>query len=151
MSTHPLLKSLEQAPSRAAEHEAWTMEADGAEVGAVGFKADALRLRRTSAAPRDATALGHDLAGRARYLLEPLEVVESDAQQAILRSRDPEVGEDGCDYYEMALRPDELSLERFHGQAGQRRAPRPLNLTWEQAERLVRDVEAAYDAPRATP
>lgn len=149
MTRHPLLKPLEQAPSQAAEHGGWTIEAEGAAVGPVGIQADALRLRRNVPAPRDATALGHDVARRARYLLEPLEVVESDAQQAILRSHDPEVGDDGCDYYELRLKPDELAMGRYHGQAGRPREPRPLNLTWEQAERLVKDIDAAYAAPAA--
>ncbi len=125
MARHPLLKSLEQAPTRPAQHGGWTLEAEEAEVGSVGVRARALRLRRDAPAERDAASLGHDIAGRARYLLEPLKVVESEAGQALLRSQDPPVEEEGRDYYEMWVKPDELSLERHHAQPGQRRVPRP--------------------------
>ncbi|MDQ4077275.1 MAG: hypothetical protein M3220_13635 [Chloroflexota bacterium] len=145
MATHPLLESLKKSPSRAAEHEAWTMEADGAEVGPIGIKADSLRLRRSTPSKRNAKALGEDVAERTKYLLEPLEVVESDEQQAILRSRDPEVKEEGCDYYEMWVKPDEVSVERYQGAVGKKRESRPVNMTWEQAERFVKDVDAVYD------
>lgn len=144
MADHPLLKPLRQAPDQPAQHENWTLEAEGAEASNVGLSADALRLRRGQPSDNNPAALARNLAKRATYLLEPLAAIESDGEKALLRSQEPSEQGEGRDYYELWLTPDDLSIERFRGHAEQPREPRPVNLTWEQAERLVRDVDAAY-------
>jgi hypothetical protein len=82
--------------------------------------------------------------------MEPLEVVEIDPDQALLRSTEPDATEDGIYYYEVWVKPGELSLERFHAERGSRREPRAVDLTWEQAGRFVRDVEQVYAEPPAS-
>jgi hypothetical protein len=144
MKQHPLVEALQKEPRKVARHEGWTMEADGAQGGPVGIQAGALRFKNQDAAPRDAGATAGNLAERINYLLEPLAVVEKDRRRAMLRSQIPADGRGDGDYYEMWVERDGLSVERYHGEPGRRREPRPVSLTWEQADRLARDVEAAF-------
>lgn len=147
MADHELLKKLQQAPDEAARHDGWTLEADGAQMNPIGISTDRLRLRRDTPSEGEPATLARNLAKRATYLLEPLAPIESDAEKALVRSREPSQQGEGRDYYEMWLTPDDLSIERYRGHDEQPRESRPINLTWEQAERLVRDVDAVYDNP----
>lgn len=145
MTTHPLVDALRQNPERPAHHGEWTAKADGAESGPIGLQADRLRLRRDDPATRDAPELARKVAERATYLLEPLKLVESEADRALLRSDvSGDADAESHDFYDVWVTPDELSVERYHAEQGQPRTPRPVNLTWEQAERFVRDAESIY-------
>jgi hypothetical protein len=144
MKQHPLVEALQKEPRQVARHEGWTVEAEGAQGGAIGIQADALRFKNPMANPRDAATMAGDLAERVNYLLEPLAVIEKDERRAMLRSKLPPGGRDDGDYYEMWVERDGLSVERYHGETGQRRESRPVTLTWEQADRLARDVESAF-------
>jgi hypothetical protein len=146
MTPHPLLKPLQSDPTQHGQHGGWTLEAEQAQADTVGIRTDGLHLTRKEPSARDASSLARDLAGRASYLLEPLTLVEGSEQKALLRSQITESPDEGQPYYEMWVTPDELSLRRYEGQRGQSRRPRPVSLTWEQAERLVKDVEATYAA-----
>jgi hypothetical protein len=144
MKQHPLVDALREDPGQVAQHEGWSVEAEGAQAGAVGIQADALRFKNQDTTHRDAATTAGKLAERINYLLEPLAVIEKDRRRAMLRSEAPADGRADGDYYEMWVEPDGLSVERYHGEPGQRREPRPVSLTWEQADRLARDVEAAF-------
>lgn len=144
MRSHPLIDAIQTNPGEAAHHGGWSLEADHAHADAVGLQADALRLRRDTPSAHDAPHLAERLARRTTYLLEPLTVVESEPERALLRSDDPNAEGESRDFYDLWVTPQELIVERYHGERGQPREARPLNLTWEQAERLVRDAETLY-------
>jgi hypothetical protein len=144
MRQHPLVEALQKDPQQVARHEGWAVEADSAQGGAIGIQADALRFKHQEATPRDAATTAGELAERINYLLEPLAVIEKDRRRAMLRSEIPSDDRGNGDYYEMWVERDGLSIERYHGEPGQRREPRPVSLTWEQADRLAHDVEAAF-------
>ncbi|MGB0384172.1 MAG: hypothetical protein ACPGWR_05030 [Ardenticatenaceae bacterium] len=146
MSSHPLIDTLRKKPDQAAHHNGWTIEADQAKAGPVGIQTDALRLRRDTSSPHAASDLARKVAKRSTYLLEPLKLVEGEKRKALLRSDDPHAKGDRRDYYEVWVTPDDLSVQRYHSKRGQRREARPVNLTWEQAGRFVRDVENVYES-----
>ena len=54
-------------------------------------------------------------------VIDPLRVVEYDppAQEAILRSSEPETDEAGVTYWEATVKPDETTLQRYHKAHGQ--------------------------------
>lgn len=148
MSAHPLIEGLRAAPGERSQHRTWSVEAEGATQGPVGLSAEALRFRPGTPLP-DPPATARRIAAGAGYLLDPLEVIESAPDRVLLRtpqaavSSTPSAGTDAPpreEYYEMWVGTDEVSLERFAGGAGRARERRPLNLTWEQADRLARDV-----------
>ncbi len=89
--------------------------------------------------------LCNGLASRVSYLLEPLALVESDADSCTLqmRSNPPCKDEDGTSYYEVVANRQGLSLCRFNKTAGSVREVIPANVTREVFGRLAGDFEAA--------
>lgn len=146
MTPHPLLKPLQEQDGQHGQHGGWTLEVEEARADSVGIRAGTMHLHRDAPAECDAIALAIELAGRATYLLEPLQLLEGSGAQALLRSELTPT-EAGQTYYELWLTPQSLALTRYRAVRGQPREPLPFTLTWEQAERLVRDIEAAYARP----
>jgi hypothetical protein len=112
-----------------------------------------VRLREVSVSRLAPPAEPVPLADRARAvaarvtgLLEPLRLIEVDAQQDVaqLRSGSPAVKGDALAYYEVTLRGDGAAqvsrYESAHG-AGKRQAV-PFTLTHEGLGKLVRDLTA---------
>ena len=146
MISHPLIDALRKKPDQPAAHNSWTIEADQAKAGPVGIQTDAFRLRRNTPSVHTAPNLARQVAKRATYLLEPLKLVEGEKQKALLRSDEPPNKGNTREYYEVWVTPNDLSVQRYHSKRGQPRQSRPVNLTWEQAGRFVRDVESAYES-----
>ena len=144
MSFHPLIDALQNNPDQPAGHNGWTIEAEKAKAGPIGIQTETLRLRSQTPSTESAPKLAHKIAKRATYLLEPLKLVEGEAQKALLRSDEGRAKGNTRDYYEVWVTPNDLSVQRYHSKRGERRQSRPVNLTWEQAGRFVRDVEQAY-------
>jgi hypothetical protein len=145
MSSNPLIDRLQKQPNQPARHNGWTIEADNPKTGPVGIQTDALRLRRDKPSTQKAPDLARQVAKRAKYLLEPLKLVEGEAKKALLRSDDPDTKGNRREYYEVWVTPDDLSVKRYQSEKGKRRQARPVNLTWDQAKKFARDVEATYD------
>ena len=101
------------------------------------------RLDLSSAALK---SWGDRLAARLTYLMEPLVVLEVDAQagEAELRSRNPTLRADQSAYYEVRLRSEgSLKLRRVSFDATtRRRASMPCQITVEVLERLSDDLVA---------
>jgi hypothetical protein len=87
------------------------------------------------------------LSKRVTYLMEPLKVIEIDADggEVQVRSQSPTPREEQRGYYEMRLfRNGSLRLERFAYDGGTRqRHPVPCQLTREVLERLADDIAAS--------
>jgi hypothetical protein len=87
------------------------------------------------------------LAKRVTYLMEPLKVIEIDAQggEVQLRSQAPTPRADKRGYYEMRLfRNGTLRMERFaYDETTRERRPVTCQLTREVLERLADDVAAS--------
>jgi len=145
MSSHPLIDALQKNPDQPAGHNGWTIEADQAKAGPIGIQTKALRLRCQTPSTESAPKLARKVAKRATYLLEPLKLVEGEKQKALLRSDEAQPKGNTREYYEVWVTPNDLSVQRYHSKRGERRQSRPVNLTWEQAGRFVRDVEQAYE------
>ena len=96
------------------------------------------------------TQLGHQLAERLQYLLEPIQLVEVDpVEPAVqLRSTPPQQDSTGRSYYEiLATAGGQISLCRYRKPPGQSRQPVPATVTHEVLQRLVQDVvESVGDA-----
>jgi hypothetical protein len=83
------------------------------------------------------------------YLLEPIALIECDADSATvqLRSNPPQKDEDQTSYYEIvARRGGTVMLCRYLKQPGDVRQIAPANLTHEVVVRLSEDFVAAVDA-----
>ncbi|TWT34507.1 hypothetical protein [Blastopirellula retiformator] len=89
---------------------------------------------------------GQQLAGklkdRVHYLLEPLEVIEVEAESILLRSDKPHQSEDERSYYEGWARPDGFDLQRYKAAPKQTRESAPLRMTRDVVERLARDLDS---------
>lgn len=142
------LDAAEQHPSRPAEVAS---EAGGVRVHATVLDRDrlaavceTLTITRSARADTDALARrARALAGRVSYLEEPLAVVEIDdpARTALLRSAPPLAEGDQRVFYEVTLREDRATLQRFRtgGRSSRRRAV-PFTLTRGLLTRLINDV-----------
>ncbi|MDQ7029198.1 MAG: hypothetical protein Q9O62_05155 [Ardenticatenia bacterium] len=87
------------------------------------------------------------MAERITYLLEPLRLLEASGDRALVRSAPPGGAPYGetRDYYELWItwtgRATEVELRRYrYTRSLRRRSPRPIDLTWEVAGRLLDDV-----------
>lgn len=89
--------------------------------------------------------LGTALCERLHYLLEPLQTIEIDRQEAVVqcRSAPPARLEEGVQYYELVLQPGAIGLKRFEKPRGESRRAVPAVLTREALQRLVADLVAA--------
>ncbi len=118
--------------------------------GPVGIAFDGLDFAATSRPELGADALrawGDRLSGRLTYLMEPLVVIEVDAEagEAELRSRAPTPRGDLRSYYEVRLRREgTLHLRRVaFDDAARRRVAVPCQMTLEVLERLADDLVAS--------
>ena len=87
-------------------------------------------------------ALSTKIQQRLTYLLEPISLLEVDAESVSIqmRSSPPQVGDDGRSYYELLVRRGgEVTLRRYHKAAGQPRQIVPANVTREVLARLADD------------
>ena len=92
--------------------------------------------------------LSDELTGKLTYLLEPIGLVEADADRCCvqLRSSPPQKGDDGTNYYElMVRRGGDISLSRYSKKPGQLRQIIPAHVTREVLCRLADDFVAAVD------
>ena len=115
----------------------------------VGVAFDALDFvdaDRTDRPADDLRAWGDRLAARLTYLMEPLVVIEVDAEggEAALRSREPSTRDEVRTYYEVRLRREgTLNLRRVaYDPSDRRRRPVACQLTREALERLADDLVA---------
>lgn len=86
------------------------------------------------------------LTKRLTYLLEPVGLLEADAESCTvqLRSTPPQQGDDGRSYYELLVRQGgEILLLRYHKAPGAPRAAITAQLTREVLARLADDFVAA--------
>ncbi|EAQ77951.1 hypothetical protein [Blastopirellula marina] len=91
-------------------------------------------------------AAGQSLAGkikdRVTYLLEPLEVIETEAESVLIRSRQPHQVEGQRSYYEGWAKPAGFDLKRYAAAPKEARKPAPLRLTRDIVERLASDLDS---------
>ena len=118
--------------------------------GPVGLALDGLDYSETGRADLSDEALrtwGNRLASRLTYLMEPLVVLEVDAQagEAALRSQAPTPRGDRRSFYEVRLRREgSLHLRRVaFDEATRRRQIVPCQMTIEVLERLTDDLVAS--------
>lgn len=119
--------------------------------GPVGVACGALTFAATDPGPAlagaDLRAWGDRLAARLTYLMEPLVLLEVDAEagSAELRSRVPTARGDVRSFYEVRLGRDRsLQLRRIRfDAAARRREPAPCRFTGEVVERLADDLVAS--------
>lgn len=82
------------------------------------------------------------------YLLEPIGLIEADADRCSvqLRSSPPKKDEDGASYYELLVRRGgDITLSRYSKRPGQLRQIVPANVTREVLVRLADDFADAVD------
>jgi hypothetical protein len=116
----------------------------------VGLACTALEFATTSRSEWSSEALkdwGGRLASRVTYLMEPLKVIEIDAEggEVQIRSQSPTPRADQRGYYEIRLfRQGSLRMERFAlDEVTRQRRPTPCQLTREVLERLADDIAAS--------
>lgn len=87
-------------------------------------------------------ALSNKIQQRLTYLLEPVSLLEVDAESVSIqmRSSPPQVGDDGRSYYELLVRRGgEVTLRRYHKSPGQPRQVVAAHVTREVLGRLADD------------
>jgi hypothetical protein len=125
----------------------WSVAVRAAAVDVVGARLWDVTFRRANTT-LDANALktwGEKIAGRVTGLLEPLRVIEIDAQQraALLRSDKPGQRGDAVQYYEVRLTADgTATVQRFQAahQPETRRQQIEFTLTHDALAKLTADV-----------
>ncbi|UUO04468.1 hypothetical protein M4951_13815 [Blastopirellula sp. J2-11] len=89
---------------------------------------------------------GQHLAGkikdRVTYLLEPLEVIETEEDSVLIRSSQPHQAEGQRSYYEGWAKPDGFNLRRYAAAPQAARKSTPLRLTRDIVERLASDLDS---------
>lgn len=115
------------------------------QVEQIGARIDEVEARTAPLEPGGAEQWAREFADRARYLLEPLEVIETDtgANEAIARSSPPHREEEHVDYYEAHMSGEgKATLRRYrYNRQERRREPTPMDLSHEQIRRLVDDLD----------
>ncbi len=100
--------------------------------------------RLATASVSDLHKLGEQLARRLTYLLEPIHLIEVDAEQgAQLRSSPPEKTAAAIHYYELCADRRGLALQRFQSSPGGPRTTIPAQVTRQVLWRLVGDLSQA--------
>lgn len=127
------------------------IEADLLAVDAIGCSFQTLAYstdRLANASLEELKQISEKLTAKLTYLLEPIGLVEADADRCSvqLRSSPPQKGEEGTSYYElMVRRGGHVTLSRYSKQAGQLRQIVPAQLTREVFCRLADDFLAAVE------
>jgi len=125
------------------------VEADLLAVDAIGCSFQTLAYSTSKLAGvsiDDLKAISQALTDKLTYLLEPIGMVEADADRCSvqLRSSPPQKGEDSTSYYElMVRRGGDVSLSRYSKKPGQLRQVVPANVTREVLGRLAADFISA--------
>jgi len=104
--------------------------------------------RLATASLEELKAISQSLTERLTYLLEPIGLIEADADRCSvqLRSSPPQKGEDATSYYELLIRRGgDISLSRYSKRPGQMREIVPAHITREVLARLSDDFIAAVD------
>lgn len=124
------------------------IEADLTVVDAVGCGFQTLGLvsdRLAGASLDQLKSVSEALTRRITYLLEPIGLIEADADRCAvqLRSRPPHKSDDGTCYYElMVRRGGDITLSRYCQRPGQMRQIVPAHVTREVLARLADDFLA---------
>jgi hypothetical protein len=127
------------------------IEADLLAVDAIGCSFQTLGYTTSQLADaslEDLKQISTELTAKLTYLLEPIGLVEADADRCSiqLRSNPPQKGEDGTSYYELLVRRGgDISLSRYQKKPGQMREIVPAQVTREVLARLADDFVAAVD------
>jgi hypothetical protein len=125
------------------------IEADLLAVDAIGCSFQTLAYatsRLARATLEQLKEISAALTAKLTYLLEPIGLVEADADRCAvqLRSNPPQMGDDGTSYYElMVRRGGDITLSRYSKRPGQLRQIVPAQLTREVLGRLADDFLAA--------
>jgi hypothetical protein len=120
------------------------VDAIGCSFQTLGFSTDKL----AHASLERLKEVSQSLTSRLTYLLEPIGLVEADADRCSvqLRSSPPQKGEDGTSYYELMVRKGgDITLSRYSKQSGQFRQIVPANVTREVLGRLADDFIAVVE------
>jgi hypothetical protein len=132
-----------------ADCEAGRIEADLIAVDAIGCAFQTLGLttgKLANSSLDELKSISETLTSKLTYLLEPIGVVEADADRCSiqLRSNPPQKGEDETSYYElMVRRGGDITLSRYSKKTGQLRQIIPAHITREVLSRLADDFIAA--------
>jgi len=127
------------------------IEADLVAVDAIGCSFQTLGLSTAKLADTsldELKTISDALISRLTYLLEPIGIVEADADRCSvqMRSNPPKKGEDETSYYElMVRRGGDITLSRYSKKSGQLRQIIPANVTREVLTRLADDFVAALE------
>jgi len=131
--------------------EAGRIEADLVAVDAIGCSFQTLGLstvKLANASLDELKAISETLTGKLTYLLEPIGLVEADADRCSiqLRSNPPQKGDDETSYYElMVRRGGDITLSRYSKKTGQLRQIIPAHVTREVLGRLADDFLSAVE------
>jgi hypothetical protein len=126
-----------------------SVEADLVAVDAIGCSFQTLAYSTATlahASLEQLKAVSQTLTSKLTYLLEPIGVVEADADRCSvqLRSNPPQKNDDGTSYYElMVRRGGDITLSRYSKKPGALRQIVPANVTREVLGRLADDFIAA--------
>lgn len=138
----PSLVSAEDGPDR--------LQLELTAIGSIGVAFDSLEFattRRPEWSAEELAAWGERLARRVSYLMEPLKVLEIDAEAGAveIRSDKPTPRAELRSYYEVRLgRAGTCRLQRrVFDEGARRRRPASCQLTREVFERLVDDIVAS--------
>jgi len=130
------------APAGRVEADLLAVDAIGCSFQTLGYSTD----RLSSATLEELKSISQALTAKLTYLLEPIGLVEADADRCSvqLRSSPPQKGEDGTSYYElMVRRGGDITLSRYSKQTGRLRHIVPAHVTREVLGRLADDFVAA--------
>lgn len=134
------------------DHESGRVEADLLAVDAIGCAFHTLGLstdKLANASLENLRTLSASLTSKLTYLLEPIGVVEADADRCSvqLRSNPPQKSDDATSYYElMVRRGGDITLSRYSKRPGQLRQIVPAQVTREVLGRLADDFLAALES-----
>ncbi len=100
------------------------------------------RIEVESPPTADVAERARAIAGRVTYLLEPLELIETDqeASSALVRSAPPWRNGETREYYELNVTPQAVNLQRFRKEPGKDRDPVPMQVTRQAVTRLAKDL-----------
>lgn len=133
------------------DSEAGRIEADLVAVEPIGCTFQTLGLTTAKLANSsldDLKKISDGLINRLTYLLEPIGVIEADADRCSvqLRSNPPKKGEEETSYYElMVRRGGDITLSRYGKKPGQLRQIIPAHVTREVLARLADDFVSAVN------